>query len=83
MLEVEVNNKSKVSVTKVVSELWPDAQINKDLILKINCNLDKFYIGIPDSGCNILRQVILLCDQIKAYDNKANPIITIICATIY
>lgn len=80
-LEITVNKESKVSVKKVVKDVWESASISKE-----PCPLgkrDTFFVGNPDCGVSMLEDIKLILESIKQYDNKANPYICIERCVIY
>lgn len=80
-LEITINKDSKVSVKKVVQSVWSCASISKGA-----CQAgkrDTFFIGNPDCGIGMLKDIKTILDKIKQYDNKANPCIYIERCVVY
>ncbi|AUR92206.1 hypothetical protein NVP1170O_093 [Vibrio phage 1.170.O._10N.261.52.C3] len=77
-LSVKVNPDSRVSVKRAAEEVF-----GCDVQVSYSHEFGVHYISLPDCGLGLLRRVEDLLKNMKDFDNKSNPQVTIDRLIIY
>ena len=87
-LEITLNRDSNVSVKKVVYNVWQDAEVRKESLVRkeqfVHENKrDTFFVSYRNSGMEMLEDIKTILSDIKSWDNKSNPEICITHCVVY
>ena len=84
--DIEINKESRVSVRRAVENIWGKGEVSvtEDFVYHNGSVVFKvFHISTSYGGVQRLNEIYTLLENIKAIDNKSNPIITITNLVVY